>query len=78
MKVFIIHDEAGRIQGTVASTEQNVGIRVPAGSLVHSRDETDLAGSELQRYLRDLHENHRVTTPGEPALVRVRPRGNKE
>ena len=78
MRVFIIHDDAGRIRGTVAATEQNIGIRVPPGFLIHTRDERDLTGSDLQRYLQDLHKNHRVATPGEPILVRIRPQGNKE
>lgn len=77
MRVFIIHDDAGHIRGTVATTEQNVGIRVPPGFFIHAKDERDLTGSDLQRYLQDLHKNHRIATPGEPSLVRIRPQGKQ-
>ena len=70
MKIFVIHDDAGRIRGTVATDNGNLGVKPTGGLRVHGFETGDMEESEKKKYLQQLHFGHRVElTAGEPRLV---------
>jgi hypothetical protein len=75
MKVFIIHDDAGRIRGTLAvsSKTPNVGMKPVGGLRVFVTEAAEMDDAELQRFIHDLHNNHQVNmTVSEPLVVRTK------
>jgi hypothetical protein len=75
MKIFVIHDDAGRIRGTLAASPGivNVGVKPLGGLRAYATEVVDAVGLERQRFIHDLHTNHRVSMASEtPALVRTK------
>lgn len=70
MKIFVVFDEKGQIRGTVVSGHDQMKIRTPEGTSVHTIEKPEIGHQDAQRYVRDLHENFRVEVLGEPRLVR--------
>jgi hypothetical protein len=72
MKIFVVFDEKGQIRGTVLSMYDQMKIRSPEGTSVHTIEKPEIGPGhkDAQHYVRDLHENFRVEVLGEPRLVR--------
>jgi hypothetical protein len=65
MKIFVMHDDSGKIRGTFAATRNNVEAKPAKGMRVHVIEKDNLEGAELTRYLYDLHTGYRVETKSE-------------
>jgi len=68
MKVFIMHDDSGRICGTFASAQDNVRAKPSAGMHLHVIDKDPLQGPALTKYLDELHKQFRVDVGPTPSL----------
>jgi hypothetical protein len=62
MKIFVMHDDSGKIRGTFAATQNNVEARPSKGMRLHVMEKENLEGAELKRYLQELHAGFRVET----------------
>lgn len=71
MKIFVLYDEKGDIQGAMATTLENIGVKPPSALHVHMFEQNTVNTEEQLQYLRELHNNSRVaTTPsGKSTLV---------
>jgi len=74
MKVFVIHDNKGKIRGVVTSLMDNVGVKAARGMKVHTMEKEDLESAERRRYVIDLHKNFKVETTSGKSRVVQRPR----
>ena len=74
MKVFVMHDDQGKIGATFASQRRNVGARAMAGMKLHVFDHEELEGEELKTYLRNLHSTFRVASGPESSTLEKRKR----
>ncbi len=73
MKVFIIHDEKGKIRGAIIPTSKiaNSGVKPAKGLHVHKIDIDELKEEERKNYLVDLYENHSINlSSSEPSLIK--------
>ena len=71
MKVFVMHDDSGKIRGTFATTQNNVDAKPAKGMRLHVEERGNLEAAELKKYLHDLHHTFRVETKsGSTSLIR--------
>jgi hypothetical protein len=72
MKVFVMHDDTGKIRGTFATTKDNVGVNPKKGMKLHVLERETLEGEELKQYLGELHTTYRVDSSAEGGLVKLK------
>ncbi|HEY4902017.1 MAG TPA: hypothetical protein VIH89_00955 [Candidatus Sulfotelmatobacter sp.] len=60
MKIFVMHDDSGKIKGTFATTQNNVEAKPTKGMRTHVVEQETLEGDELKKYLYELHNSFRV------------------
>ena len=77
-KLFVVHDELGRIKATAVSTNESAAVRAPHGLRVHVTDHPNLDRKEMGRYLVDLHLNHVVELLAAPRIVAKRTRNTEK
>lgn len=81
MKIFVMHDDHGKIGATFAATQENVGVHAMAGMKLHVFDHEPMDSVALKKFLSELHTSFRVALEsGASALVKVsksKPKGEK-
>jgi hypothetical protein len=73
MKILIIHDDTGKIRGSVIPSAElpNAGVKLVSGLRVHTIHADDMEDDKRHEYLLDIHLNHFVDMIAkEPALIR--------
>jgi hypothetical protein len=71
MKIFVMHDDSGKICGTFAPAQENVEAKPTKGMRLHVEQRDALEGAELKKYLHELHNTFRVETKsGSTSLVK--------
>ena len=69
MKIFVMHDDAGKIAATFATTQENIGAHATGGKKVHVFEREPMQGEALRDYLGDLHRSFRVVAGGEGSTL---------
>ena len=68
-KIFVVHDDQGRIKATAVSALEHSLVKTSNGLRVPVIDHPGLDRKEMREHLTDLHRNHRVEVMGEPRIV---------
>jgi hypothetical protein len=73
MKVFIVHDSAGKIIASVIPLpgDLNFGVNPPPGMHLHIFEAADMEEGKSREFQADIHNNHVIDMfSGEPALIK--------
>jgi hypothetical protein len=72
MKIFVLHDNDGKIRGTLAAMHDNVGARAMNDMHLHVLERETLDRAELNRYLHELHTTFKVEVgPAGTSLMKI-------